>query len=133
MSLIQDDATGVSFGSVVRGGYSPVLAIKTEATTETLTQVALFLEDDGGLSGADFRAFKSATAIPGIEAGDAALSDELVEQNGVSDFSNISLISGDGLVLDPEGPEYVWLDVKPGVSDTVGSSNLNYRLIFEYE
>jgi len=133
MSKTADDVTGINFGSVVRGGYSSPVVVKPAKTDETaISQLALFLEEDAGLAGTSFRSFKNATAIPGIGVGNAALSDDLSEQNGVSDFSNFSLISGDGLSLTAASPEFVWLDVKLGASDSVGTANVNYRFIFEY-
>jgi hypothetical protein len=132
MSLVADDVTGVDFSSVVRGGYSAPVVVKPVATTETFTQLAFFLENDADLTGTSFRSYKSATAIPGIGTGSEALSDDLTEQAGVSDFSNIGTISGDGQILSASNPEYIWLDVKIGAADTVGTANVNYRFIFEY-
>lgn len=132
MSLVADDVTGVDFSSVVRGGYSSPVVVKPVATTETFTQLAFFLENDANLAGTTFRSFKDSAAIPGIGTGSAALSDELTEQNGISDFSNFASVSGDGQSLTASSPEFIWLDVKVGASDTVGSANINYRFIFEY-
>jgi len=132
MSLISDEATGVDFSSVVRGGYSSPVVIKPAATTETLTQLAFFLENDASLSGSVFRSLKNSAAISGIDTGSTALSDDLTEQNGVSDFTNYAVISGDGQALTASSPEYLWLDVKLGASDTIGTANINYRFIFEY-
>lgn len=132
MTKTADDVTGVNFSSVVRGGYSSPVAIKPFATTETFSRLAFFLEDDASLSGTSFRSFKSATAIQGIGTGSSILSDTLVEHEGVSDFSNYATISGDGLALNASNPEYIWLDVNVGASDSVGAGTINYRFIFEY-
>lgn len=134
MGKIGDDITGISFGNVVRGGYtsSPVV-IKPEAETETVSQMAFFLEENGALSNTTFRHFSSSTAIPGVGQGDARLSGQFTEQNGVSDFSNYASISGNGIPLTANDPEYMWVDMLVGASETLGSNtSINYRLIFEY-
>jgi hypothetical protein len=133
MGLILEDATGVDFGGVVRGGYSSPVVVKPSISTENaFTQLALFLEDNAGLTGTTFRSYKNGYAVSGIGRGSSYLSDELIEHSGVSDFSEISTISGDGQMMTASNPEYVWLDIKAGVSDTIGDSNINYRFVFEY-
>jgi len=133
MSLISEDVTGISFSNAVRGGYSSPVVIKPGASDgETLSQIALFLEDEAGLAGSTFRSLKSSAAISGIGSGSSYLSDSFAEQNGISDFTNFSTISGDGQVFSASDPEYVWLDVRVGAADTIGSANVNYRFIFEY-
>jgi hypothetical protein len=133
MDLVSEDATGVSFGNTVRGGYtSAPVVIKPVATTEgSFTRLALFMTDIGGLSATTFRSFKSATAIPGIGSGSAYLSNHFTRVT-VSDFTNYSTISGYGVALTAATPEYVWMDCRVGSADTVGSANVNYRFIFEY-
>jgi len=134
MSLVTDDATGISFGNTIRGGYSPSpVVIKPEATTEgSFTKLALFLEDNAGLSSTSFRYLKSAVAIEGIGSGSASLSNHFTEVAGVEDFSSYSNISGYGASLDASAPEFIWLDCKVGVNASVGSAAVNYRFIFEY-
>lgn len=134
MAKIGDDITGISHGNVVRGGYtSAPVVIKPEAETETVTQMAFFLEDDGALSATTFRFLSSSTAIPGIGSGDSRLSGQFIEANGVSDFSNYATISGWGIPLTASSPEYMWLDLNVGATETIGSnSSINYRLVFEY-
>lgn len=134
MSLLASDVTGVDFGNVVRGGYtSSPIAIKPVATVESsVSQLFFFLEDNADLTGSTFRVLKSSVAIPGIGSGSALLTGELTEIPGVSDFTDYSTITGDGVVMTSADPEYLWTDVRIGASETVGAGTINYRFIFEY-
>ena len=133
MSLAASDITGVDFGATVRGGYpvAPVV-IKPVSTIEDFSKLFFFLEDDAGLTSTTFRVLKSSAAITGIGQGSAFLTGELNELPGIVDFSTYSEITGDGVILDNDLPEYIWTDVKLGTAETVGSGNINYRFIYEY-
>ena len=133
MSLAASDVTGIDFGNTARGGYptAPVV-IKPVSTIETFSKLFFFLEDDASLTGTTFRVLKSSVAIAGIGQGSAYLTGELSKLPGISDFTNYSTITGDGVVLSNDSPEYLWTDVKLGTADTVGSGTINYRFIFEY-
>jgi len=134
MDLISDEITGISFGNVVRGGYpSAPVVIKPVTTTEgSFTNLALFLEENDSLTSTSFRYLKSATAVTGIGSGSALLSNHFTKVAGISDFTNYSTLSGYGAALTAATPEYIWLDCRVGISDTVGSIGINYRFIFEY-
>jgi hypothetical protein len=134
MALISSDATTVDFGTVARGQHnSKTVAIRPVAVAEMFSQIALFLENNGGLDHTVFGKFKSATPIAGIEPGDPRLSDYFVQAPGVSDFSAWTELSDYGLELDAGTPEYVWIDAEAGTSETnLGDTTINLRFVFEY-
>lgn len=134
MQKIADDITGVDFGAVVLGNHnSEAVVIRPVADGGTFNQLALFLEDDNGLSHCQFGMYKSATPVAGILPGDPRLSDYFIETMGISDASQIAEYSDQGLVLDAGTPEYVWLDVEAGTGETnLGASTVNLRFVFEY-
>lgn len=129
MALAESDISQVDFGGVIRGNHCNVPVVIKPVTTGTVTQLALFLEDDGGLSNAAFGYLASKQVFCGIPAGGSQISDHFIETNGVSDFSQLS----NGVSLDPDSPEYVWLDVQIGAGSTLGEeTGINYRFVFEY-
>lgn len=134
MQKLADDVTGIDFGSVVRGNHnSTAVVIKPVADGGTFDQLALFLEDDGGLNHCQFGKYASSSPITGIEPGDNRLSDYFVEASGVSDVSEIPGLSDDGIVLTAGAPEYVWIDVEAGIGETnLGAQGVNFRFVFEY-
>ncbi|MBD3261252.1 MAG: hypothetical protein GF334_06140 [Candidatus Altiarchaeales archaeon] len=135
MQLISGDVSGVDFGTVVRGnhnGTAVVILPKAEGG-ETLSALALFLENNGGLNHSQFGKYKSSTATQGITPGSNYLSDYFVEARGVSDLTNLSALSDRGLVLTASSPEYIWMDVEVGNSESsLGEESVNFRFIFEY-
>lgn len=130
-AVLSNDATGLSFGTVVQGAHnSAPIVLQPYGDGITPTRIALFLEDRGSFVNSAFGRFKSLTSIPGVQAGDTRLSDNFSVRSDVSDFSLVS----DGLDLDTSGGNwsYVWLDVQAGGTQTVASGNVNYRFVFEY-
>lgn len=134
MVLISSDDTSVDFGTVSRGHHnSQTVVIRPQAVSETISQLALFLENNDGLNHTVFGRYKSVTPTTGIEPGDSRLSDYLVQVPGVSDFSRWSELSDYGLGLNATAPEYVWLDAEAGSSETnLGDATINLRFVFEY-
>jgi len=134
MVRLSSDETSVDFGTVTRGQHnSQTVVLKPVAEAETFTKLALFLESNGGLNHTNFGNFKSADSIPGIEPGDARLSDFFVQASGVSDFAAYAEISDWGVDFDPDTPEYVWLDAEAGTSErNLGGTTINLRFLFEY-
>ena len=134
MSLLEEDVTGANFGDVLRAQHNayPIVIQPELELGEDFTQLALFLENKGGLDHSYFGKYKNSEALMDIAAGSDYLSDNFVVQEGVSDFIDFEDISGGGLVLDPINPEYVWMDVQVGSTETCGSAQVNYRFVFEY-
>jgi hypothetical protein len=132
MTLITGDVTGLDFGSVRLGSFcANTLVIKPVPETENLTAIGLFLEDRAEMNHTRFGAYKSSTATTGINPGDTRLNTYLMEAPGVSDYN---MYSGYRLTLNPEDPEYVWLDTKIGLNETTtGDLTLNYRFVIEYD
>lgn len=135
MVLLESDATSVDFGTVARGHHnSQTVAVRPRAGEgETLSRLALFLEDNASLNNTQFGKFKYATPIAGIEPGDPRLSDFFTPAPGVSDFENYGVLSDYGLPMDADTPEYVWMDAEAGASETnLGDKTVNFRFVFEY-
>jgi len=134
MALIESDATQVDFGTVSRGHYNAqCVVVRAVAVTETLSKLALFLEDNAGLDHTKFGKYRNASPLTGLEPGDDELSDFFVETPGVSDFASYSEISDWGLPLDHAAPEYVWMDAEVGTAETnLGDAAINLRFVFEY-
>lgn len=129
MGLAETNISQVDFGGVIRGNHCSVPVTILPITAGTVTQLAMFLENDGGLSNAQFGYLASKTKFSGISAGGSQMSDHFTETNNVSDFSYIS----NGVSLDPDDPEYVWLDVQIGSGASIGvNTSINYRFVFEY-
>lgn len=132
---ITNDATGLSFGTVVQGSHnaSPIV-LQPYGDGITPSRIALFLEDRGSFVHCAFGKFQSATQIKGVPAGDTRLSDDFTVRPDVSDFTLVS----DGLDIGGSAGNwnYVWLDVQAG-GNSLGtqdpaSENVNYRFVFEY-
>lgn len=132
--MISADVTGVDLGDVLRGSHNETaVVVKPVADVgENITLLAMFLEDNNGLTHTQFGKFKSATAIQGITPGSDYLSDYFVETPGIEDVTGIYAFSDNGLVLDASTPEYVWLDAEAGTTESSGATNINYRFVFEY-
>lgn len=134
MATTATDITGVDFGNVVKGNYADdVIVVKPVAETETLTALALFLEDNAGLDHTRFGKYANSSGIPGIQPGDDRLSDAFVEVNGISDMTQAAVYSDNGLILNASSPEFTWIDAQVGQNETVyGSKQVNFRFVFEY-
>jgi len=134
MSLIESDVTGVDFGDVLKSQHCirPVVLKPVVDFGETLSQLAFYLESNNGLDHSQFGKYKNANAIEGIPAGGDYLSDHFVVQEGISDFLNFENTSDAGIVLNPENPEYIWMDVQAGSAETGGAAQVNFRFVFEY-
>ena len=131
MSLISGDITRIDFGSIRLGTFcNQTVVIKPVAESENLTSIGLYMEDRGNLNHTRFGVYKSHTATQGIAPGDARLNSFFNEAPGVSDYNQYT---GYRITLDPNDPEYTWLDAKPGMNETTfGASTLNFRFVFEY-
>lgn len=129
MALAETDMSQVDFGGVVRGKHCAETVVIKPVVAGTVTQLAMFLESNGGLSNAAFGYLKSQTQFSGITPGGSQMSDHFTEINDVSDFSFLDR----GVSMNPNSPEYVWLDTQIGSSTTIGeNTSINYRFVFEY-
>jgi len=135
MVMLESDTTSVDFGTVARGHHnSQTVSVRPVASGgETLSRLALFLEDNASLNNTQFGKFMSTTAIAGIEPGDDRLSDFFTPAPGVSDFENYGELSDYGLLMDPDSPEYAWMDAEAALSEVnLGDATVNFRFVFEY-
>lgn len=129
MALAETGISEVDFGGVIRGNHCAEPVVVLPVVGGTVTQLALFLEESGNQTNAQFGYLASKEKFSGIQAGGAQMSDHFTETPGVSDFSFLE----NGVSMDPDDPEYVWLDVEVGLGADIGSSTgVNYRFIFEY-
>lgn len=127
-SLLSSDISSLDFGGIVRGRHCSQVAVIKPISEGTVTELELFLENNGGFSNAQFGYLAQADLVTGITPGDARLSDHFTENSGVSDFTT----SDYGVMLDPNTPEYIWLDVQIGLGSAIGAGSVNYRFVFEY-
>ncbi len=138
MNQVSSDVTGIDFGTVIKGKHSSkVVSIRPflddTVPENTFLKLALFLENNNGLSRTVFGKYKSSSPITGITPGSDYLSDYFIQITGISDISQIDTHSGIGLVFNETAPEYAWLDAQVGLYDSaVGQTNVNFRFIFEY-
>lgn len=135
MVMLESDTSSVDFGTVARGHHnSTAVSVRPVAGGgETLSRLALFLEDNASLNNTQFGKFKNATKILGIEPGDDYLSDYFIPTPGVSDFENYGELSDYGLPMDPDSPEYVWMDAEASTLESnLGDKTVNFRFVFEY-
>jgi len=133
MSLAATGITNFTYANTVRGSFSNPVSVRPVKTTETsISQLFFFLEDNAGMNGSVFRALKSSVPTPGIDQGSAQITGYLSPLTGTSDFTNYSIISGDGLTLNGSNPEYIWMDINVGLNETTGSTSINYRFVYEF-
>lgn len=136
-NLLADDITGINFGNVRQGEHSvlPVL-IRPEKEDEDITGLELYLQNDGGFSQSEYGYFTHEDYVP-VRSWDPVVT-------GVTGYYYIS----DHFVEVPSPPQatggvpiniydslygdYIWLDVQAGLTETGGTSTINYRFIFEY-
>lgn len=128
MSLLSSDISSIDFGGIIRGKHCSKLATIKPIAEGTVTELELFLENNGGFNNARFSFYASSDGATGIQPGDARISDRFTQVTGISDFSS----SDYGCILNPDLPEYVWLDALIGLGSTVGAGSINYRFVFEY-
>lgn len=134
MNMLLSDTTEVAFGRVIRGNHADsLIVVKAVPETENLDMLAMFLENNAGMNHTRFSNFKSPTAITGIEPGDPRLSNFFVQVTGISDLAGVQEYSDWGVVLNASAPEYTWLDVLVGNTETpLNTAGINYRFVFEY-
>lgn len=136
MDTLSSDVTGVDYGAVIKGYHTANVAVIKPTLgggESNFLKLALFLENNNGLNHTVFGKFKSLRPITGITPGSNYLSDYFIQVTGISDPSQIDVNSGIGLVFNATTPEYAWLDAQVGRSETAtGSTNVNFRFVFEY-
>jgi hypothetical protein len=134
-NLLAEDITGINFGNVRQGmhGVMPVL-IRPYADVESLSGLALFLQNAGGFSQTKYGYYTNSQFVAGVhsytatDSSEPAISDHLTETSDPSQFSD-----GVPLGVNAKGyGDYVWLDVEAGAAETGSTSSINYRFLFEY-
>jgi hypothetical protein len=136
-NLLADDITGINFGNVRQGehGVLPVL-IRPELEDEDITGLVLYLQNNGGFNLTEYGHFVHQEFYSGVrsydpmytgEAGLWFISDHFTEVPNPPDTGGVPV----GIYESGYG-DYVWLDVNPGLTETGGTSSINYRFIFEY-
>lgn len=137
-NLLQDDITGIGFGNVRQGEHCalPIL-IRPLKEEEEISGLELYLQNDGGFSQTEYGYFVYSDFVQvrsydsASYTGDTAyylISDHFTVVPNPPDTSD-----GVSLHLYPDNySDYIWLDVNPGLTETGGTSSINYRFIFEY-
>jgi len=128
LSLEQDSATGIDFGTVFQGNHSEsAVVVRPVATTENnFLQMQLFLQSVGGFTNSSFGYYKNSTLSAGISAGSNFLSDHFT----VNTSPTVTGLYG--VPLTAANPEYVWMDVQTGDREAGSTSTVNYQFSFEY-
>ena len=132
MGLIDGDITGMDFGYTIQRNYSSKVEVLKPRPSPGMymTKLALFLEDDGGLTGSDFGKYWGHTEVYGMSPRDPRLSDLFIETPNISGFPIDP--NHYGIEFDPMDPEYAWLNFKAGITENLGPASINYRFLFEY-
>lgn len=136
-NLLADDITGVNFGNVQRGHHGALpICIRPQREDEEFTGLELYLQNDGGFEYTEYGYFTHPTFVQ-VRSYDP----EYTGETGVYFISDHFTVvpyppqatGGVPIDLDIDGNgDYIWLDVNPDISETGGTSTINYRFIFEY-
>ena len=136
-NLLADDITGINFGNVRQGEHSilPIL-IRPNIEDEDISGLDLYLQNNGGFNLTEYgyltsdnfvQVYSYDPAVTGM-TGIYLISDHFVVVPTPPDLSD-----GVHININEEGyGDYIWLDVEPGLTETGGTSTINYRFIFEY-
>jgi len=136
-NLLAEDITGLNFDNVRQGEHSvlPVL-IRPNLEDEDITGLEMYLQNDGGFEFTEYGYFVYPEFVQVVsydpettgETGVFFISDHFVEVPEPPEVTGGVSIDVDELGFG----EYIWLDVNPGLTETGGTSTINYRFIFEY-
>jgi hypothetical protein len=137
-NLLAADITGINFGNVRQGQHCalPIL-IRPEKEDETLIGLELFLQNNGGFNQSQFGGFiwSDFTQVRSWDP----LYTGLTDVHFISDHFSVQpaptggTTGGEHISIQPDGHgDWVWLDVQAGLTETGGTSSVNYRFIFEY-
>jgi hypothetical protein len=136
-NLLSEDITGINFGNVRKGEHSVLpICVRPELEQEDVTGLEMYLQNNGGFDYTQFGYLVHSSFVqvqsyePSMtgETGTYFISDHFQEVPNPPDITG-------GVPLNINGSgfsDFVWLDVNPGLLETGGSSNINYRFIFEY-
>jgi len=135
-NLLADDITGVHYGNVRQGEHSVLpVCIRPVKEDESISGLELYLQNNGGFNNTEYGYFTNPDFVSGVESyvsgmtpSGPVISDHFSE---VSDPPQIT--GGVPISIDAEGNgDYIWLDVMAGLTETGGTTSINYRFIFEY-
>lgn len=132
-SVVSSTTSDISFGTVTLGQYcdTPVL-IGLEKTVEAnILGVKMFLQDDGGLTGSSFGYYTQTGFTGGIDHTNLLTEKfELVPSPGAWPSAGYTGVEVGVTGGNPVG--LVWLDLQVGASGPVGTSQINYRFVYDY-
>jgi hypothetical protein len=128
-NLISSSITGLNFGNINQGGYcaSPILIQPVTTSEDLFTSMILYLQNNAGYNQSQFGYLVSSNLILGVQSNIPGATGTVISDTFM-------------LVSDATGPngvpitnsDYIWLDVKVGLTETGSTNNINYRFIFEY-
>lgn len=133
-SVIAPSITELSFGTVRRGQHcdSPVL-IKLDKTVENeITGIRMFLQDDGGLTGTQFGYYTSEGFTGGIDHTNLLVNHFDREQGLTGGWPAAGYTGVDLGVTGGLPNSLIWLDVEVGAVDPIGTSQANYRFVYDF-
>lgn len=128
-SIISERASELNFGDVMQGRHctDPVL-LRTLPDTETnITNLSVFLENDGGWSSAEFGYYTHPSFTANVESGGELMDNHFTESPNASSGSP----GGVNIGLTDSTSDYLWLDIDVP-STQLGSAAITYRFIFNY-
>lgn len=127
--LLSPDIAGINFGNIHQGahGATPVLIQPFKTSEDLFSDVVLYLQNSGGYTQSEFGYFVSSDLITGVQSDEPGATGPIISDN----FSLNSDATGPGGVM-VMPCDYIWLDVKVGLTETGSTTNVNYRFIFEY-
>ncbi len=126
---IIDQVDAVDFGDILQYQHcvQPLVFRAFSDSTEAVTDLKIYLEDEGSWSGSEFGYYVSEPFVPSVESG----SDKFAHFTTVPDAS---ASSPDGVSIGwdttTSSSYYVWLDTQ--ITDQTGSTDANFRFFYNF-
>lgn len=128
-SVVSEQVSELSFGDVLQGRHcsDPVL-IRTLPDTETsITNLSVFLENDGGWSSAEFGYYTNPSFVANVESGGSLMNNHFT----ISPDATSGSPGGVTIGVNDSTSDYLWLDIDVPPTQ-LGSAAIKYRFIFNY-
>lgn len=130
---VVSSSTEISFGTVRLGQYcSTPAVISLQKTAENnILGVKMFLQDDGGLTGSKFGYYTQVGFTGGIDNTNLLTGVFQVDTNpGAWPAAGHTGVSVGVTGGNPVG--LVWLDLQVGASGPIGTTQANYRFVYDF-
>lgn len=128
-NLLSESITSINFGNIRQGRHSftPVLIQPVKTAEDEFDDMILYLQNNGGYNQSQFGYRVASDLATGVQSYVSGATGPVVSNH----FTLVSDATGPNGVAVAPG-DYVWLDVQVGLAETGGTSNVNYRFVFEY-